>query len=106
MSTAPQKALPTDEEIIARFHRLRITIGLSATNFGYSATGQPNLIKRLTEGHSIRINGRRRCATVLDTLEREHSVPVPASREHNENKLVDSKSTKENIPINRSDMED
>lgn len=70
------KSLPTEEEILARFHRLRITIGLSATNFGYATMGSPGIIKRLTEGKKLQIKNRERCAYALDELEKGHSIPM------------------------------
>lgn len=106
-------ALPTEEQILARFHRLRITIGLSATKFGYATIGQPGLIKRIESGHKLRAKTRRICGDALDTLEREHSVPFP-QREQNENKMFDGignvvldQRNKPTIPAaGRSELED
>jgi len=74
----PATKAPTEEEILARFHRLRITINLSATKFGYLAAGSPNLVKRLEEGHTLREKSKFKISEVLDDLEEGHSVPVPA----------------------------
>jgi hypothetical protein len=107
--------LPTEEEILARFHRLRITIGLTQTAFGYMILGQPGLIRRLTEGKSLQVKSRRKCAAALDELEREHSVPIETVAKMVNKRAglvgaepVNKKATKsldgatENIPIKRS----
>lgn len=115
MANPPRKAksLPTEAEILARFHRLRITIGLSATKFGYLVIGQPGLIKRLEGGHSMRVKGRQQCSDMLDELEREHSVPIPTKENEKRTKPLDV--PLENIPISenipsivtiRSELED
>lgn len=97
-------ALLSEEVILARYHRLRITIGLSATRFGYVSVGRPSLIKQLEEGHTLRAKSKRRLAECLDTLEREHSVAL------SENKTRTKLDAEENIPTHtahiHSEMED
>lgn len=74
--TKATKPLPTEEEILARFERLRITIGLSASSFGYDIMGSPGIINRLRKGHKLLAKNREKCGKALDVLEREHSVPI------------------------------
>lgn len=70
------KPLPTEDEILARFHRMRITIGLSRSGFGYLSVGVPNLISRLEEGHKLQPKNRERIAYCLDELEKGHSISM------------------------------
>lgn len=73
---ADEHPLPTDAEIIARFHRLRITIGLSYTRFGYASTGVADQIRRIERGTKLQEKSRRRIAYCLDELEKGHSIPM------------------------------
>lgn len=104
--TTASKPLLTEDEILARFHRLRITIGLSATNFGYTVMGQPGLIKRLTEGRKLQAKNKRRCAYALDELERGHSIPMQRNGEQKENVDTRNEILDTGTVAIRSDMED
>lgn len=100
------KPLPTEEEILARFHRLRITIGLSQTKFGYVAVGNPAIVGRMTSGHRLHPKTRERLAYALDELEKGHSVPIPATVNKTRTKVDEEKSPTVGIVSNRSEMED
>lgn len=98
-----EKPLPTVEEILARFHRLRITIGLSATSFGYLSIGNAAIIRRMESGeykpHAANLERMGYC---LDELEKGHSIPMReprVRREQKKNEVDKSPSSKENIPI-------
>lgn len=104
---AARKKLLSNEEILARFHRLRITIGLSATRFGYMALGNPGAVKQIENGRKLRSSNREKCAQVLDELEREHSIPLKAVREQKENIDIRNGFLEDHKTIiAKSDMED
>jgi hypothetical protein len=110
MSSAA-KTLPTEEEILARFHRMRITIGLSASAFGYASIGSPGIINRLTTGHKLHAKNKERLAYVLDELEKGHSIPARgATVNKTRTKLDEDKNPSVGIKAattaSRSDMED
>lgn len=93
--------LPTVEEIIARFHRLRITIGLTHTQFGYASTGDPRIVKRLEEGRKANAKTRRQLGYALDELEKGHSIPMPIGkwdREQKKNIDMGAAEVGDNIP--------
>lgn len=106
------KPLPTEEEILARFHRLRITIGLSASAFGYASVGNPGIIGRLEKGHKLQVKNRERLSYALDEIEKGHSVPFKSVNKKGTN-LDEGRTAvleKDNSPqaaaAYRSDMED
>lgn len=90
--------MPTDAEIIARFHRLRITIGLTYTQFGYASTGVANQIQRIEQGKKPHLKSRRRIAFVLDEIEKGHSIPMPIGREQKKNIDTGAAEVGDNIP--------
>lgn len=95
--------LLTEEVILARFHRLRITINLSATRFGYVSLGRPSLIKQIEGGMKLHAKSKRRLAACLDELERQHSIPLNVNGKRT---VLDGE---ENIPIidpNQTSMEE
>jgi hypothetical protein len=75
-----EPSIPAVAEIIARFHALRITIGLSATAFGYASTGDPGIIKKLESGRKANAKSRERMGFCLDELEKGHSVAMPTGK--------------------------
>ena len=70
--------LMTEDEILARFYRLNVTINLTKSQFGYASCGTPGIVKRIEMGKKLHPKTRCQLTAMLHKIEELHSVPLPA----------------------------
>lgn len=75
MTSTAKFELMTNEQILSKFDLLNATIGLTATRFGYIATGTPGIIRLIRKGRNIHPKTRRNITALLLYIEGTHTEP-------------------------------